>query len=65
MGLKPWDTAAGTLMIVEAGGRVGTLTGEEYTQGGDLVAGCPRVYEELLEAIALHVPPGARSVISA
>ncbi len=25
LGLKPWDTAAGTLMIQEAGGRVGTL----------------------------------------
>ena len=65
MGLQPWDTAAGTLMILEAGGRVGTLTGEEYTQGGDLVAGCPRVYEDLLEAIALHVPPGAHKVKSA
>ncbi|HMD59487.1 MAG TPA: inositol monophosphatase family protein [Steroidobacteraceae bacterium] len=65
MGLQPWDTAAGTLMILEAGGRVGTLTGEPYTQGGDLVAGCPRVYDELLEAIALHVPPGARKVKSA
>jgi len=27
MGLKPWDTAAGTLLITEAGGRVGTLSG--------------------------------------
>ena len=26
-GLKPWDTAAGVLLIQEAGGRVGTPTG--------------------------------------
>ena len=34
IGLKPWDTAAGTLLITEAGGRVGTLFGEDYKQGG-------------------------------
>ena len=26
-GLSPWDTAAGTLLIQEAGGRVGTPSG--------------------------------------
>ena len=30
VGLKPWDTAAGTLMITEAGGRCSTLKGEAY-----------------------------------
>ena len=30
IGLAPWDTAAGTLLIQEAGGRIGTLTGGEY-----------------------------------
>src|SRR5580700_10641990 len=29
-GLAPWDTAAGTLLIQEAGGRVGTPSGGEY-----------------------------------
>ena len=29
IGLNAWDTAAGTLLITEAGGRVGTLTGGE------------------------------------
>ncbi len=27
IGLSAWDTAAGTLLITEAGGRIGTLTG--------------------------------------
>jgi myo-inositol-1(or 4)-monophosphatase len=62
MGLKPWDTAAGTLMIREAGGRVGTLGGEEYQLGANIVAGAPRVYEALIEAIAPHVPEELRTV---
>src|SRR6185436_17045986 len=62
IGLSPWDTAAGTLLIQEAGGRIGTLTGGEYQQGGHLVAGSPRVYEALLEAIAPHVPEELRNV---
>ncbi|HXN11400.1 MAG TPA: inositol monophosphatase family protein [Steroidobacteraceae bacterium] len=62
MGLKPWDTAAGTLMVREAGGRVGTLGGEEYQLGANIVAGGPKVYEALIEAIAPHVPEELRSV---
>jgi len=30
IGLKPWDTAAGMLIISEAGGRCSTLEGEPY-----------------------------------
>ncbi|MCB1733329.1 MAG: inositol monophosphatase, partial [Halieaceae bacterium] len=55
IGLAPWDTAAGTLLIQEAGGRVGTLSGGEYRQNGNIVAGSPRVYEALLELLAPHV----------
>ncbi len=60
IGLSPWDTAAGTLLIQEAGGRIGTLTGAEYQQGGHIVAGTPKVYAALLELIAPHVPPELR-----
>jgi myo-inositol-1(or 4)-monophosphatase len=52
IGLKPWDTAAGTLLIREAGGLVATLDGGEYKQNGNIVAGTPRVFNELLETIA-------------
>jgi myo-inositol-1(or 4)-monophosphatase len=55
IGLKPWDTAAGTLLIQEAGGRIGTLTGEPYAQNGNLIAGSPKTYEELVELLAPHV----------
>jgi myo-inositol-1(or 4)-monophosphatase len=52
VGLAPWDTAAGNLLITEAGGRVGTLVGTDYRDGGNLVAGSPRVYAALIEAFA-------------
>ncbi|HEY7753381.1 MAG TPA: inositol monophosphatase family protein [Steroidobacteraceae bacterium] len=55
VGLSPWDTAAGNLMIVEAGGRVGTLAGGEYRDGGNLVAGNPRVYAALVDAFAPYL----------
>lgn len=32
--LNPWDTAAGVLLIEEAGGRVGDMEGGPYTLGG-------------------------------
>ncbi len=52
LGLAPWDTAAGNLMITEAGGRIGTLAGTEYRDGGNLIAGNPRVYTALVETFA-------------
>lgn len=33
-GLKPWDTAAGTLLVSEAGGMVTALDGKPYRVGG-------------------------------
>ncbi len=55
LGLSPWDTAGGILLIQEAGGRVGTLTGGEYQLGPHIVAGAPKVYEALLAEIAPHL----------
>lgn len=60
IGLKPWDTAAGTLLIQEAGGHVGTLTGAPYAQGGNIIAGSPKIYAALVEALAPHVPESLR-----
>jgi myo-inositol-1(or 4)-monophosphatase len=56
LGLSPWDTAAGTLLITEAGGMVGTLAGHEYKLGGDIVAGNPKMYAAMIEAFRPHVP---------
>src|SRR6202000_2012514 len=55
-GLSPWDTAAGTLLIQEAGGRGGTPAGVEYALGANIVAGNPKVYQALLEVIGPLTP---------
>jgi len=62
IGLSAWDTAAGTLLIQEAGGRTGTLSGAQYTQGGHIVAGNPKVYAALLKLLAPHVPMELRAL---
>ncbi len=59
-GLSPWDTAAGTLLIQEAGGRVGTPGGAEYALGSNIVAGNPKVYQALLEAVGPLTPESLR-----
>ena len=60
IGLSPWDTAAGTLLIQEAGGRIGTLSGGEYVQGGNVLCGTPKVYEAMVELLAPHLPAELR-----
>src|SRR5665213_2344035 len=62
LGLKPWDTAAGTLMIQEAGGRVGTLGGSPYQLGANIIAGAPKVYEALIATLAPLVPESLRDL---
>jgi myo-inositol-1(or 4)-monophosphatase len=52
-GLHPWDMAAGSLMITEAGGLVGNFTGEaDYLYQRELVAGNPKVYAQLVPLLA-------------
>ena len=60
IGLSAWDTAAGTLLITEAGGRIGTLTGGEYRQGGNVIAGTPKVFDAMVECLRPLVPAGLR-----
>jgi myo-inositol-1(or 4)-monophosphatase len=48
LGLAPWDVAAGGLLIREAGGTVSDWDGGEGWLGGDIVAGPPAVWEELV-----------------
>jgi len=52
-GLSPWDVAAGSLMITEAGGLIGNFTGEaDYLHQREVVAGTPRVYGQLVQILA-------------
>lgn len=57
MSLKPWDIAAGILLIRESGGRVADLEGgERYWETGHVVAGSPDIYTKLLKLIRPHIP---------
>ena len=50
--LKPWDTAAGSLIVREAGGMVSDYAGESYTPFQDsIVAANPFIYKEMLDII--------------
>lgn len=52
-GLNPWDIAAGSLMITEAGGLIGNFTGEaDYLYQREVVAGNPKVYGQLVQLLA-------------
>jgi myo-inositol-1(or 4)-monophosphatase len=56
IGLSPWDIAAGCLLITEAGGLVGDLEGNDtQMQSGNIVAGNPKVFGQLLQVIAPHL----------
>lgn len=51
-GLKPWDIAAGSLLIREAGGLVSDFNGEnKYLKSGNVVAANPKLFKPLLEAV--------------
>ncbi len=52
-GLSPWDVAAGSLMITEAGGLIGNFTGEaDFLYQREVVAGNPKVYGQLVQILA-------------
>jgi len=58
IGLSRWDMAAGSLLITEAGGLVGDLEGNEgWMESGNIVAGTPKVFGELLQILAPHLTP--------
>lgn len=51
-GLKPWDMAAGSLLITEAGGIVGTFGGEsDYLFKGDVIAGNPKIFGQMIHLL--------------
>jgi myo-inositol-1(or 4)-monophosphatase len=53
MSMRPWDVAAGALMVGEAGGRVGDFAGSAaFMNGNDVIAAAPGVFNPLRDAIA-------------
>ena len=58
IGLKPWDMAAGALLVQEAGGLVSDFGGgNEFMRTGNIVAGSPKVFKALLQEMQPHLTP--------
>ena len=73
-GLNPWDVAADSLIITEAGGLIGNFTGEaDYLYQREVVAGNPKVYGQLVQILtpytrvieAPHAAPAAATAATA
>ena len=58
-GLHPWDIAAGSLMITEAGGLIGNFTGDaDFLYQREVVAGNPKIYGQLVQTLAPYTQVG-------
>jgi len=54
-GLKPWDAAAGSLLVTEAGGLIGNFTGEsDFLDQQECMAGNPRIYGQLVPLLSKY-----------
>jgi myo-inositol-1(or 4)-monophosphatase len=52
IGLNPWDVAAGSLLITEAGGLVGDFGGDPgYLYNGQIVAANPRIFAQMVKVL--------------
>jgi myo-inositol-1(or 4)-monophosphatase len=52
LGLKPWDMAAGLLLIQEAGGMVADIKGgHDIFETGHVIAGNPKVFKAMIKAL--------------
>ena len=51
-GLKPWDMAAGCLLIQEAGGMITDMNGNQnYLENGNVLAGNVNIHQHMLERL--------------
>jgi myo-inositol-1(or 4)-monophosphatase len=52
VGLNPWDVAAGSLLVLEAGGLIGDLAGDgHYLYSGQVVAANPRIFAQIVKEL--------------
>ena len=53
VGLNPWDVAAGSLLVQEAGGLIGDLAGDgDFLHGGQVIAANPKIFAQMVTALA-------------
>lgn len=56
MNLKPWDIAAGCLLVQEAGGLVSDFKGgHDFMNSGNVVCAPPKVFKQLLQTVGKHM----------
>jgi myo-inositol-1(or 4)-monophosphatase len=54
-GLQPWDVAAGSLLVTEAGGLVGNLSGDaDFLEQEECLAGNPKIYAQMVGVVGRH-----------
>ena len=54
-GLQPWDVAAGSLLVTEAGGLVGNFTGEaNFLDQKECLAGNPKIYGHMVSLLGKY-----------
>jgi myo-inositol-1(or 4)-monophosphatase len=57
LGLSPWDMAAGTLMIAEAGGQISDFWGgDSYLESGYIVASNGHIHQNMIQMTTKHFP---------
>jgi len=66
-GLQPWDVAAGSLLVTEAGGLVGNFSGDSnFLEQKECMAGNPRVYGQLVTILGKYsklAPAGEQAAV--
>jgi myo-inositol-1(or 4)-monophosphatase len=54
-GLSPWDVAAGSLLVAEAGGLIGNFTGEaNFLEQKECMAANPRIYGQMVSLLGKY-----------
>lgn len=62
IGLKPWDMAAGALIIRESGGLVGDFSGNEnYLKTGNIVSANPKLFADMVRKLQPHLTPSLKA----
>jgi len=52
MGLKPWDMAAASLLVLEAGGLIADFDGEQgWMKSGNVLAASPKIFTQILSHV--------------
>ncbi len=54
-GLQPWDVAAGSLLVTEAGGLIGNFSGDaNFLDQKECLAGNPKIYAQLVSLLGKY-----------